>query len=108
MDDGQNEGHPEGASLAYICDANDPSHQRSAVFGGSMMTVKDILPDKPVDVEERTYGPNGEDILFGICSWDCKNLIPCDGDLYSVNECVMKHEFIEDRLTYWIHTEWGG
>ena len=71
------------------------------------MIVRDILPDRPLnDVMVRTYGPNGEDILWGFCSWDCRGLISLDQDYYSINDTVIKYEWDGDTLIYWIKSEW--
>ncbi len=72
------------------------------------MIVKDILPDRSLDsIMVRTYDPYGEDILLGYCAWDCRSLISLDGDYYSINEPVIKHEWDGDMLVYWVETMWG-
>lgn len=70
------------------------------------MIVRDILPDRPIDIEVRTYGPKEEDILFGFCHWDERCLISGDGDYYSTFEEIVKYEFNDDVLTYWIKSGW--
>lgn len=73
------------------------------------MLVKDILPGRPVSrIMVRTYGPLGDDILFGFCSWDCHSLISLDGDYYDINEVVLKYEWEEDALVYWIESGWSN
>lgn len=65
------------------------------------MTVKDILPSHPVEIMVRTNYPESllpylsserieQGLLVGYCSWDGENLIPADGDYYSVDEVISK------------------
>lgn len=82
------------------------------------MTVKDTLPSHPVEIMVRTNYPESllpylsserieQGLLVGYCSWDGENLIPADGDYYSVDEVISKYEYEEDgSLTYWTVSEW--
>ena len=82
------------------------------------MTVKDIVPSHPGEIMGRTNYPEGllrqvsrerigQGLLVGYCSWDGENLIPADGDYYSVDEVISKYEYEEDgSLTYWTVSEW--
>lgn len=73
------------------------------------MTVADILPIYPLEsIEVRTYGPWGEDILFGYCSWTGEELLSIDGDTYYLDDEIDKYEFDGNNLTYWIKGEWIG
>lgn len=70
------------------------------------MTVRDILPDTPINyITVRTddhLGINPNGILFGICAWDGKQLISLDGDNYYLDDEVDRYEYNDGRLTYWI------
>lgn len=72
------------------------------------MKLKDILPNHYVNIQVRTYDPDGEDMMFGYCHWTGTELISGDGDSYSIEEEVSKYEFDEDgkKLTYWFEAEW--
>lgn len=73
------------------------------------MKVKDILPDYPVKIMVRMFLPENtgsEDCLFGYCRWDGKELISEDGDSYFLEEEIVKYEFDNYGLTYWIKTGW--
>ena len=93
------------------------------------MKLKDILlnidkiieykEDYVLPIQARTNSPfEGEDMLFGFCSWDGENLKSEDGDSYSLDEEVIKYELIVNFyessypyiLTYWFNSEWttGG
>ena len=73
------------------------------------MKLKDILPEQPVKrIMVRTYGPDGEDMLFGYCMWTGRNLISLDGDSYSIEEEIVKYVFDEYGLIYWFESEWIG
>lgn len=74
------------------------------------MTVKDILPNYPLnDIEVRTNDPFGDDMLFGYCHWTGTELISGDGDNYYLDEEISKYELDEEnhKLTYWIISEWA-
>ena len=68
--------------------------------------LKDILPNHSIDIQVRTYDPDGKDILFGFCHWTGNELVSIDGDNYSVDEEVLKYSFDEDGLIYWFESEW--
>ena len=73
------------------------------------MKLKDILPDYPLkNIQARTNGPFGGDLLFGYCHWTGTELISGDGDSYSVDDEISKYEFDEESrsLTYWFESEW--
>jgi hypothetical protein len=82
------------------------------------MTVKDVLPNHPVEIMVRTNYPESllpylsserieQGLLVGYCSWDGDKLISADGDYYSVDEVISKYEYEEDgSLTYWTVSEW--
>ena len=74
------------------------------------LKLRDILPEHPVDcICERGADPYGEDMLLGICKWDGENLIPLDGDSYSLDAEVLKYEYDENNnLSYWTPTTWYG
>ena len=73
-------------------------------------TLRELLPQTPIhNIMVRTNDPYGGDMLFGYCEWDGKNLVSLDGDDYSLDEPVMKHEFHPgeiNEMVYWIHSEW--
>lgn len=82
------------------------------------MTAKDILPSHPVEIMVGNNCPESllpylssekieHGLLVGYCSWDGENLIPADGDYYSINTVISKYEHEEDgSLTYWTVPEW--
>ena len=71
------------------------------------MKLKDILPEQPVEhIMVRTYGPDGEDMLFGYCMWTGSELISGDGDSYYTDEEIVDYVFDDYGLTYWIKSEW--
>lgn len=76
------------------------------------MKLRDILTvGKPVEkIMERTNDPYGEiedGILVGYCWWDGDDLIPLDGDYYSLDAEIERFEFeSEDSLVYWVHSDW--
>lgn len=84
------------------------------------MTLRDILAGRSgnVKIMERTYYPDWmtdelsekevtDGMLTGFCVWDGENLISADGDSYSLDEIVERHEWEEDgSLTYWVRCEW--
>lgn len=82
------------------------------------MTVKDVLPNHPVEIMVRTNYPKSllpylsserieQGLLVGYCSWGGDKLISADGDYYSVDEVISKYEYEEDgSLTYWTVSEW--
>ena len=72
------------------------------------MILKEILPNHPVDIQVRTNGPFGEDMLFGFCYWTGTELVSKDGDSYSLEEDVVRYEFSENKtkLVYWFESIW--
>ena len=72
------------------------------------MKLKDILPAHYINIQARTYGPNGEDMLFGYCHWTSTELVSDDGDNYSIEEEIVKYEFDDYGLVYWFESEWIG
>ena len=70
------------------------------------MKLKDILPNHYINIQSRTYDPDGADMLFGYCHWTGTELVSDDGDSYSVEEEVIKYEFNEYGLAYWFESEW--
>lgn len=71
------------------------------------MKLKDLLSNKIITIEVRTFDPNGDDMLFGYCRWNGKELVSLDGDTYSVEDEVCKFKFDNpSELTYWFESEW--
>lgn len=72
------------------------------------MKVKNILPEYPLDeITVRTFGPDGEDMLFGYCGWNGDELISIDGDNYCLDDEISKYEYDDSgNLTYWIVCKW--
>lgn len=64
----------------------------------------------------RTHDPYGRDILAGACRWESGELIPEDGDSYSLDDEIsdysMELEFDEEwsalspYLVVWYESEW--
>lgn len=75
------------------------------------MKVKEILPQHSVNIMVRTNAQANcgcNDLLFGYCKWDGKNLVSLDGDTYSVEDEISRYEYEADgTLTYWVISEWS-
>jgi hypothetical protein len=69
------------------------------------MKLRDILPDSPIaHIQVKCYEL---DMSFGYCSWTGTELISLDGDVYFLDEEIVKYKFNDDgSLTYWINWEW--
>ena len=72
------------------------------------MKLKDILPDHYINIQVRTYDPWGDDMLFGYCHWTGAELVSDDGDIYLIEDDILKYEFDEYGLTYWFESKWIG
>ena len=78
-------------------------------FMKSIMRIKDIvnyIDENDITIEYRTYTPDGYDILTGYCRWNGMQLIPLDGDTYSLNDEIIKYKISIGRndkilLTIW-------
>lgn len=72
------------------------------------MILKDLLSYRPVNIEYRIVDPvDNEDMLFGYCHWTGSELIPEDGDLYYLDDEIIKHEWTGlNKLTVWIEGGW--
>ena len=72
------------------------------------MRLKELLKkDCPLNVEYRTFGPNGEDLFIGSCFWNGEQLIPYDNDYYDVEDEISG--FVENangNLTIWYESKW--
>ena len=78
-----------------------------------MIHLRDLLPaDKKVGIEYRCNAPafdEDEDMLFGFCSWDGKELFSEDGDNYYLGDVIEKYEWEnENSLVVWIEVKWSG
>ena len=76
-----------------------------------MTYLKDLLDEKPIKViEYRCNSPfeDEEDMLFGYCSWNGKELISEDGDNYYLNDVIEDYAWDDDELIVWIKVEWSG
>ena len=73
------------------------------------LTLKDILPNNPVDITVRTNDPFGKDMLVGYCHWTGTELISGDGDSYSIDDEVSEYLFDDYgyRLVYWFNSKWS-
>ena len=75
------------------------------------MTVRDAVQSLNVSekfVIYRTYGPDDEDIFAGICKYDGEQLIPYDGDDYSLDDEIIGLKLDDKYLTVWYKYEWLG
>jgi len=74
------------------------------------MTLRNILPDRRVDIMVRTNLPpafHGGDTLFGYCRWHGNSLESLDGDSYDIDWEITKFEWeSENSLVVWIESEW--
>lgn len=71
--------------------------------------LKDILP-KNIDciIEYRTHTPDGTDVLSGYCKWIKGNLVPMDGDDYSLEDEISNYEISQSvsLITVWYESKW--
>jgi hypothetical protein len=76
------------------------------------MKLKELLSDNRLAIEYRTIHPEYGDILTGSCHWNGTELIPDDGDIYSIEDEIEKYVFIQrydglpDDLTIWYKSDW--
>ena len=77
-----------------------------------MLRLRDLLTkDRPLDIEYRCNAPkydDEDDMLFGYCRWDGKELISCDGDNYYLNDVIERYLCDGKRLTVWIEVKWSS
>ena len=63
-------------------------------------------------IQVRTNSPleDEEDMLFGYCAWNGKEIVSLDGDSYDPNEPLTKYEITEtngdQELTVWVESVW--
>ena len=78
--------------------------------------LRDLLPaNKNVSIEYRCNAPkcdDEDDMLFGACYWDGKELISEDGDNYYLSDVIEKYEWNDPHwypydLTIWIEVKWN-
>ena len=73
------------------------------------MRLRDILPHTPIkNIMVRVNAPEyiGGDMIFGYCSWDGSKLTSLDGDSYSLDAEVTKHELDGSGLICWMKVDW--
>lgn len=84
------------------------------------MKLKDILSNYskfPITCMERTYYPKfleddltdkekNDGMLSGYCQWDGVKLSSLDGDYYSLDENILKYEWDNNMLIYWVDCNW--
>lgn len=73
------------------------------------MTVRDAVESLNLSeklVIYRTYGPNDEDMFVGLCKYDGKDLIPYDGDSYSLDDEIIGFKLDKKYLTVWYKSKW--
>ena len=84
-----------------------------------MITLKDILQKvynnyeafDTIDVEYRTFAPDGEDMYFGGCKAvhnadGSFTLTPCDGDIYLLDDTFTGWRYMENYIEVWFIGEW--
>ena len=64
-----------------------------------------------LEIEYRTYGPNGEDLFAGACRHEGGILIPKDGDSYHMSDEIIGSEIWKNEdgtpvLTVWYESKW--
>ena len=77
-----------------------------------IIRLRDLLPaGTKVDIQYRCNAPqmdDEEDMYFGFCYWDGKELISGDGDNYYLNDVIENFEWDGDtELTVWIEVVWN-
>lgn len=78
------------------------------------MTVREAIKKSGFqrgDVEYRTNGPMNEKIWIGTVLYDGNELIPYDGDTYSLDDEIDKFEIkhpegIDEYLVVWYESHW--
>ena len=74
-----------------------------------MLRLRDLLSkDRPFDIKYRCNAPKcdyEDDMLFGYCHWDGKELISCDGDNYYLNDIIERYQCDCKHLTVWIEVK---
>ena len=74
------------------------------------MRLRDIVEGKEFPkIMYRCNPPEGidkEDCLVGYCHYTNGQLIPDDGDDYSLDDEIEKYEIDDWGLVVWIHAEW--
>lgn len=74
------------------------------------MKLRDILPKNPIKIMLRCNPPAGFDkpdgILSGYCFWNGAELLPLDGDYYTVEAEISRYEFANDYLVVWETVDW--
>lgn len=71
------------------------------------MKLKDLLRDAPAEITYRTFGPNGEDLLAGVCEWTGSVLEARDGDTYDVEDEISGYVWSSPtELTIWYESKW--
>lgn len=63
------------------------------------MKLKEIVEGKEYPtIEIRVYGPDGEDMLFGYCSYLNGKLESLDGDSYGLDMDIAEYDVIRERV----------
>ena len=71
------------------------------------MKLKNLLNDLPCRITYRTYGPNNEDLFQGACVWNGQELKSSDGDIYSIDDDIIKYELEPSGdITIWRESKW--
>ena len=71
------------------------------------MKLRDIVEGKEYPkIQVRIYDINGEDELFGYCSYTNGELKSLDGDSYSLSMEVNEYGEFDDELIIVCHTRW--
>lgn len=78
-----------------------------------ILLLRDLLTkNKPIHIMYRCNSPEPqleEDMLYGYCEWDGKELKSTDGDNYYLNDLIEKYEFDSNYgLIVWISVLWNS
>lgn len=74
--------------------------------------VRSSIDIEDMPITYRTYDPDGNDIFAGMCKYHEGELIPCDGDLYSLEDVIDDYQMFHDEennrwtMTIWYQSEW--
>lgn len=72
-----------------------------------IMLLKELLPNRQINIEYRTHTPDGTDVFTGACKWTGSELVPLDGDEYFVDDIISNYEWNSDsELTIWYESKW--
>ena len=72
-----------------------------------MKTIRELVNGlDSVEVEYRTFTPDGQDMFTGMAEYKNGQLYSLDGDNYSLDDQVSRWEYGNNILTVWYESRW--